>query len=114
MGNDPEIGLPNYKNIVRRIFLSGIAAANPEKSIKNFLSKKNGKILVRFNDKKKYRSANWKKIIIISFGKAAVSMAMAAKKIIPKSKLKDSIVVTNYENYKKIPNQQKPLIYPPN
>ena len=104
MGNDPEIGLPNYKNIVKRIFLSGIAAANPETSIKNFLSKKNGKILVRFNDKKKYRSTNWKKIIIISFGKAAVSMAMAAKKIIPKSKLKDSIIVTNYENYKKIPN----------
>jgi len=102
--NDPEIGLPNYKNIAKRIFLSGIAAANPNKSVKNFLSKKNGKIFIKLNNGKKVRSANWGKVTIISFGKAAIPMAIAAKRIIPKSKLKDSIAVTNYENYRKISN----------
>jgi glycerate-2-kinase len=100
----PEIGLPNYKNIATTIFLSGIAAANPEKSVKNFLSSKNGKIVIKSNGKRKFRFTSYNKVIIIAFGKAAIPMTMMTKKIIPTAKLKDCVVVTNHENYKKIPN----------
>lgn len=83
------------------IFQQGIKAADPYQAVKNSLKIKDKQleIALDFNDSNKIRQGNWSKIHIIAFGKAACSMAKAAKEILSEySETSDAIAITNYEN----------------
>lgn len=85
----------------KHIFYSGIEAANPYQAVKQCLQSdgKQLEILIDLNDKTKKRCANWSKIHLIAFGKAACTMVKAAQESVPRHLLAEpGIAVCNYEN----------------
>ena len=104
--NSIRIGKANKSldKVLLEIFLHGIKSVQPKTILSNYIYIKNNQITVK--DKSKtltYKRIN--KVFIICVGKASTDMAITAKKILSKSKLKISkgIVVVNKENFKKIP-----------
>lgn len=84
------------------IFKAGIAAADPYLAIKNCLSVDNSLVSLCLNTQasENRRKNHWPQIHILAFGKAACTMARAAREVIPTDMLsKNGIVVTNYENF---------------
>ncbi|MGY6275559.1 glycerate kinase type-2 family protein [Methylomonas sp. MgM2] len=75
------------------LFREGIAAADPAAAVKSHLQIEDGRLVIGGAPK------DWKKIHILSFGKAACAMAKAARQIVPNNRLSEpGIVVTTYEN----------------
>ncbi|NOT85791.1 MAG: DUF4147 domain-containing protein [Methylococcaceae bacterium] len=73
-----------------RIFLAGVAAADPYQAVKRCLLQD-------------FRLNAWPKIHLIAFGKAACAMADAAQAVIPSVLLAGTnIAVTNYENVRAV------------
>ena len=90
------------------IFQQGIETADPYQAVKNCLTmvEDHLEIVLDIKDASKKRIGRWQKIHVIAFGKAAYSMAKAAKDIIPDRYLVDSILaVTNYENENNLKNK---------
>ncbi len=83
------------------IFKQGVKAADPYQAVKNCLMVKDYQleIALDLNDSSQKRSASWSKIHIIAFGKAACSMAKAAKEITSEHwDTSNALAITNYEN----------------
>lgn len=74
----------------QQIFQAAIAAANPYDAVKKHF----------------VVDAQFSKIHLIAFGKAACAMANAAQALIPQNLLGDALAVTNYENVVAVPNVQ--------
>ncbi len=96
---------PAYTNKMRQdamlIFQAGIEAADPYQAVKRNLLLNDNQIEISLDPDNpiKKRTGKWKKIHLISFGKAACLMAKAAQEIIPAEMLAEKgIAVTNYEN----------------
>lgn len=84
------------------LFNSGIAAADPYKSVKRYMLMAGGKLQIALNEHGTKRSGDWRKIHIIAFGKAACLMMQAALDIIPTALIGQTVTVTNDENVKPI------------
>jgi glycerate 2-kinase len=88
----------------RTIFQAGIDAADPARAVAAVLSCRDGQPVfsphpLSPNAQEKPREGQWKRVFILSFGKAAIAMAQAAAEIIPNNLLQTpGIIVTNYEN----------------
>jgi len=72
----------------QQIFQAAIAAANPYEAVKKHF----------------VIDAQFSKIHLIAFGKAACSMTNAAQTLIPQHLLGNALAVTNYENVVSVPN----------
>ena len=85
-----------------RLFHDAITHANPELTVKNALAvQDNGLVKLRGSDGKFYGQA-WSRIDVLAFGKAALQMADAALKVIPKTYIhQPALVVTTAENVAK-------------
>ena len=83
------------------VFQQGIKAADPYHAVKKHLTVIDNQleIALDLNDSTKKLRGNWQKIHIIAFGKAACSMAKAAKDVISELSVEcTAIAITNYEN----------------
>lgn len=82
------------------LFQAGVAAADPRAAVEQCLLVDDDQLKIRLQPQAdRFRSADWQKIHIIAFGKAACAMAGAARQTIPPHKLAEpGIVVTTYEN----------------
>ena len=99
--NQPDQSLTILRNHALDIFKAGVIAADPYLAVKQCLHIENDQLKLSLDtaDNKVFRSKNWSKIHLISFGKAACAMTKAALEIIPSHLLaEDSIVVSNYNN----------------
>jgi hydroxypyruvate reductase len=81
-----------------RFFKAAVEAADPAKAVAGALTVRSGKLSIRTKTGGA-RSKPWTGVRIVAFGKAALAMAKAAKKAVPKKLFRGpGIVVTNYEN----------------
>ncbi|QSB02902.1 glycerate kinase [Methylomonas sp. EFPC1] len=97
---------PSYREHAAAIFRAGVAAADPYLAVKRFLRADSGLLHIG-SEQTGYRSGDWRRIHLISFGKAACAMADAAQTIIPEAWLAaKGIVVTNYDNIDVVENCQ--------
>ncbi|MGZ5025988.1 MAG: glycerate kinase type-2 family protein [Methylobacter sp.] len=86
-----QAALESIRQDAAGIFQAGIAAADPYRAVKRYLTP----VLLE----------GYSKIHLIAFGKAACAMAKAAQQVIPAGMLADrGIAVTNYENVTTIDN----------
>ena len=97
---------PHWVQRLRRqaeaAFAAGVAAADPKQAVREALGIEEGRLWLRRADGSK-RTADWRNIRLVAFGKAASSMAEAAVAVIPESlATQPGIVVTNYENFRHI------------
>ncbi len=84
-----------------QIFQSGINAADPYLAVKRCLFNDAGQLQIALDmqGSDNRRSGEWQKIYLIAFGKAACTMAKAAKEMLPAHLLAEpAIAVCNYEN----------------
>lgn len=91
----------------RIIFQAGINAADPYAAVKRCLHSDGQQLEIALDssDNSIKRSADWQRIYVIAFGKAACAMAKAAQEIIPVQLLAQPIIaVTNYENITELAN----------
>ena len=81
------------------IFQAGVAAADPQPAVKHCLFTDSDQLRIRLAPhSSQIRSAEWQKVHIIAFGKAAVAMAIAAYQTVPKALLSEpGIIVTTAE-----------------
>lgn len=87
------------------IFRAGVAAADPETCIVNYLHNTGENLAIGCGDN--LRRGNWRRIHLLSFGKAACAMAKAAIRIVPDTWLAGAgIAITNYENAIAVDNIQ--------
>lgn len=87
------------------IFQAGVAAADPETCVGNYLHKAGNNLVIGCGGD--LRSGNWRRIHLLSFGKAACAMVKAAIRIIPDTWLAaPGIAITNYENVVAVDNIQ--------
>ncbi|BBL58998.1 hydroxypyruvate reductase [Methylomonas koyamae] len=87
------------------IFQAGVAAADPAACVGNYLHTAGDQLVIGCDGN--IRSGNWRRIHLLSFGKAACAMAQAAVQIIPQTWLAAAgIAVTNYENAVAVDNVQ--------
>lgn len=110
MDNNYSPGADSWQARLRQhaidIFQAGVEAADPYKAVKNSLQIADGQLKIALDSSgpDAFRSGAWKRIHLISFGKAACTMAAAAQEIIPGSlRAGDGIAVTNYENVTEVP-----------
>mgnify|MGYP001160988179 FL=1 len=87
------------KKNLDKIYNAALSAANPINCVGKFLEEKDDILKI---GNKKYDLNYYKKIYIISFGKAAYEMAIGAQKIL-KKKITKGLIVSNMSNKKKIP-----------
>ncbi|MGR9071961.1 MAG: glycerate kinase type-2 family protein [Gammaproteobacteria bacterium] len=83
------------------IFYSGIQSAEPGRAVKKCISlqENNIELLLDIEHPERKRIGKWRKVHVISFGKAACAMAKAVREIVPADFFHDrGIAVTNYEN----------------
>ena len=96
------------RNAAKLAFEKAITAANPASAVRTQLLFSENILSINYYSDlgiKEQRTSNWKKIHVVSFGKAAVEMALAAIEIIPVNLLATKpTVVTNYENYREHPS----------
>ena len=79
-------------------FRAGVEAADPGVAVARNLSTRSGRLVIRKSDGSE-RSADWRHVRIVAFGKAALAMAKSAADIVPeKLFVRPGIAVTNYEN----------------
>ncbi|RED44249.1 glycerate kinase type-2 family protein [Aestuariispira insulae] len=79
------------------IFQAGVAAADPAHAVRRGLFLEGGVLSVAGE------SGDWKRIFVVSFGKAACAMAEAALEILPAEKVvSPALVVTNDENVREM------------
>jgi len=96
----PTTKTPQRRDILA-IFTDGVNAADPYRAVKSALGLKEGclHIGLDLNDPSKQRIGIWKRIHVLSFGKAACNMAAAALERIPSRYLAGKgVAVTTYEN----------------
>ena len=100
-----------YRGLRQRaidIFDQGVKAANPYQAVKGSLRNNKGRLeIVRYHSSgNPVRCADWKRVHLIAFGKAACAMARAAQEVIPGELLKgcQGIAVTNYANVSEVEN----------
>ena len=80
------------------IFMAGVRAADPAHAVQRGLSQEDGHLTV-VGDR-----GDWKRIFVVSFGKAACAMAEAALEILPAERMAaPALVVTNDENVRDVP-----------
>ncbi len=83
-------------------FEKAITAANPASAVHTQLVFSDNILSINYHNNSKSiqkRTADWKNVYVVSFGKAAVEMALAAVEIIPSDLLAGKpTVITNYEN----------------
>ena len=89
-----------YKNKLDKIFASALDAADPVKCVSQHLVVEDNVLRVA---KKTYDLNFYKRIFLISFGKAATQMAVGANKVLGK-RITKGIVVSNTKPQKKISN----------
>ena len=94
-----------YRGLRQRaigIFDQGVKAANPYQAVKRSLSCSKGRLEIVRNHSigSTVLSADWERVHLIAFGKAACAMVQAAREVIPGELLKGSqgIAVTNHPN----------------
>ena len=87
------------KKNLDKIYNAALSAANPINCVSKFLEEENDILKI---GNKKYDLNYYKKIYIISFGKAAYEMAVGAQKIL-KKKITKGLIVSNTSIKKKIP-----------
>ncbi|WP_371928865.1 glycerate kinase type-2 family protein [Methylomonas aurea] len=79
------------------MFQAGLAAADPHACVRKYLHLTDAGIAIGCGDN--LRSGTWRRIHLLSFGKAACAMANAATEVIPENWLAaPGIAITNYEN----------------
>lgn len=81
------------------IFRAGVAAADPGQAVNRCLFTDGEQLRIRLAaDANPIRGSDWSKVHVIAFGKAAVAMANAAQRIIPKALFTEpGIIVTTAE-----------------
>jgi glycerate 2-kinase len=84
-------------------FREGVATADPYQAVKRCLQTENDKLQILLDNTGDKRTANWKKIHLIAFGKAACPMIKAAIEILPIHLIGQVCAVTNYENVRPVP-----------
>ena len=89
-----------YKNKLDKIYSSALEAADPIKCVSKYLIVEQNVLHV---GKKKYNLDFYKRILLISLGKAATEMARGANKALGK-KITGGIVVSNTRPKKNISN----------
>ncbi|OQW79902.1 MAG: glycerate kinase [Proteobacteria bacterium ST_bin11] len=100
------VAKPRSREHAIAIFRAGVAAADPQLAVKNFLKADSEQLHIG-SESYGYRNGNWRRIHLVAFGKAACAMADAAQAIIPESWLAGKgVVVTNYENIDLVENCQ--------
>jgi len=90
----------SYKNKLDRIYLSALEAADPIKCVSKYLIVEHNILYV---GKKKYDLGFYKRIFLISLGKAATEMARGANKVLGR-KFTRGIVVSNTRPKRSISN----------
>lgn len=85
-GND----MATLRDNAREIFDAGVAAADPHDAVAHALEIRDGEW------------AQAAKIRLIAVGKAAVPMVEAALEVLPRGKIAETLVVTNYENVRDV------------
>lgn len=98
MSSGPAPSAKALRRDAAAFFKAGVEAADPAKAVARALSVRSGRLVIRTQSGGK-RTKNWSGVRIIAFGKAALAMAKAAKKIVPKKLFRGpAVLVTNYEN----------------
>ena len=98
MSNRPAPSAKALRKDAAAFFKAGVEAADPAKAVARALSVRSGRLFIRGQSGGK-RTKNWSGVRVVAFGKAAVAMAKAAQKIVPKKLFRGpGILVTNYEN----------------
>ena len=96
----PPTWLDGQRSKALRLFQLGVAAADPAEAVKKTLRMRAGKLEIAraLDGSVAARSAVWPKVHLLSVGKGACAMAVAAAQIIPAAVTGFAIAVTNYEN----------------
>jgi len=98
MSNRPAPSAKALRKDAAAFFKAGVGAADPAKAVARALSARSGRLVIRTQSGGK-RTKAWSGVRIVAFGKAALAMAKAAQKIVPKKLFRGpGILVTNYEN----------------
>ncbi|MDP7182674.1 MAG: glycerate kinase [Alphaproteobacteria bacterium] len=96
-----QIYAASLRQIAESLFRAGIEAADPGKAVTRVLQIRDGQlhILGDDGDPANSRSAPWRRIFVVAFGKAALAMAEATRDALPTNLFHGpGVAVTNYAN----------------